>query len=145
MNDHLNILSLLSPKDVAEISAIPSEAVCGQFVSEDTSPESFRVNPVFVHFMHSVIENKGIGLPSLLEVARNQVDGYVYIIDFRTPDGIMGNVPIEDVVGAFQVTNGEIVANSYQPNEDYKVFTDNGLVKLPDELQHILIEELKKL
>jgi hypothetical protein len=135
----------LTPQDVDEIGGLPSEAVCGQFDSDVLSPEHFLVNPVFVDFMHLFISTKGIELPSLMIAAKQQKDGYLYIIDFRTPDGIMGNVPTEDIIGAFQVKNGIIVKDSYWRNNLHKIYTKNGLVKLPSDLNIQFIDALKKI
>jgi hypothetical protein len=141
----MNVLSLLTPKDVDEIGGLPSEAVCGQFNSDDMSPENFRVNPVFVDFMHSIIGTKGIELASLKQAAQKQAKGYLYVIDFRTPDGIFGNVPPEDIIGAFQVDNAVVVKDSYKRNDKYEIFTKNGLLKLSSDMHDLLIQELKRL
>lgn len=53
----------------------------------------------FADNMHWVIENKGGELTSLKEAAKHQKEGYLYVIDFRTPQGIIGNVPSEDIAG----------------------------------------------
>ena len=140
----MNVISILTLKDVDQIGGLPSEAVCGRFDSGNLSPEHFRVNPVFVDFMHACIRTKGIELPSLTNAAKQQKNGYLYVIDFRTPDGIMGNVPPEDIVGAFQVENGVIIKNSYWRNDVHKIYTKNGLVKLPKDIHKLLIDELKK-
>ena len=141
----MNVISLLTPEDVDEIGGLPVAAICGEFSNADILPENFQENPVFTDFMHAIIETKGIELPSLAEAAKNQVKGYLYVIDFRTPDGIFGNVPTEDIIGAFQVENGIVVKDSYERNNYYKVFTKNGLVKLSTDLMDLLMLELKKL
>ena len=140
----MKLLCLLTPEEVQKIGRLPLKAICGEFESDEWLPEFFKVNPVFVDFMHSIIGTKGSSLSSLSEAARHQKEGYLYIIDFRTSEGIMGNVPDEDIVGAFKVENGKVVENSYQRNDLYKVFTKNGLVKLPPPLAELLIEELKR-
>lgn len=141
----MNILSLLTPEEVNKAGGLSSVVVCGMFEGEETKPEFFRENKFFVDFMHSIIETKGKELPSLNEVAKRQKNGYLYIIDFRTPEGIMGNVPPEDIIGAFKVENGEIVQNSYQRIIAHKIFTKNGLVKLPPGLNELFLEELRKI
>ena len=139
-----NVLSLLTPEEVEKIGGLPVKAICGEFEGDELLPEFFRVNPAFVDFMHSVIGTKGSGVLSLTEAAKNQKEGYLYVIDFRTPKGILGNVPSEDIIGAFKVENGKVIENSYQRNESHKIYTKNGLVKLPPGLYELLIEELKK-
>src|SRR5215471_14730430 len=60
-----------------------------------------------------------------------------------TPEGPMGRVPPEDIVGAFAVKGGQLCA--YQPNDKHLVFSKNGLVQLPPSLAEIHVRELKRL
>jgi hypothetical protein len=140
----MKILSLLTPDEVQKAGGLSSKAICGKFESEETEPEFFKENKEFADFMHLVIGNKGGELTSLKEAAKHQKEGYLYILDFRTPQGITGNVPSEDIIGAFKIENEQVVKNSYQRNFAHKIYTKNGLVKLPPGLYELLIEELKK-
>ncbi|MEO5890525.1 MAG: hypothetical protein ABIQ31_09745 [Ferruginibacter sp.] len=141
----MNILSLLTPEEVSKAGKLSPEVICGMFESKEPDPAFFRENKIFVDFMHYIIETKGNELPSLNEAAKDQKNGYLYLVDFRTPEGIMGNVPPEDIIGAFTVENGEIVQNSYQQNTAHKIYTKNGLVKLPPGLHELFIEALIKI
>jgi len=143
-NDDLTMVSLLSPKQVKKKGNLPSKAICGKFENGIKSPEYFIENKDFVEFMHSTICNSVSSIVSLNEAARQQNEGFLYIIDFRTADGIMGDVPPEDIIGAFSVKNGMLVENSYQKNDQHKIYTKNGLVKLPPEIENLIIEELLK-
>ena len=51
----------------------------------------------------------------------------------------------EDILGAFEIKNGQILANSYQPNDNYLIFGKNGLFQLPDSLNQALINALEAL
>jgi hypothetical protein len=64
------------------------------------------------------------------------------VIDLRTPEGPQGRVPLEDVVGGFQVEDGRLVEGSYWANEDHRVFTRNGRVRLAPSLEQALVQEL---
>ena len=50
------------------------------------SPENFVPNPEFVAFMHEVIQRRGCEVAGLQASARQQGEGWVYILDGRTPD-----------------------------------------------------------
>ena len=81
----------------------------------------------------------------LQAAAAQQVDGWVYIIDLRTPESPQGRVPPEDIIGAFEVRSGEVVPGSYQASEEHRVLTENGLVQLPSSLREAFVRELSRL
>ena len=141
---NLRILSFLSPDIMREFGQLPREAICGWFTAAGTSPDTFRVNPLFVNFMHQVIKRAGLLDPAVQAAAAEQRDGYVYVIDLRTPDGPQGQVPIEDVVGSFMVRDG-ILDGSYSPNDKHVVYSRNGLVRLAPSLQAALISAWKNI
>jgi hypothetical protein len=140
----MNIVSFLKPDEVEQLGEIPSKAVCGYFENESTDPDHFIENAAFVQYMHSMIADKGFDLPSLKAAAKKQINGYLYIIDLRTPEGVIGNVPPEDIIGAFKVENQQLVDKSYWRNGSHKILTVNGLVKLPPDMFNLVIEGLKK-
>ena len=142
--EELKIISLLPPETVFKLEKLPSIAICGTLISDKSKQEKFKVNPEFVEFMHKFIEKNTHKTESFIQEALKQQNGYIFIIDFRTPNGIMGEVPPEDIIGAFQVRAGKVVKNSYQRNPNHKIFTENGIVKLPQELNILLIEEILK-
>lgn len=112
--------------------------VIGTFMNGEKSPEHFRVSEEFKTRFYELISAHGTDLNSLKEAASEQQNGYVYLIDHRTPDGILGNVPAEDIIGAFQVKNGNLVNGSYQANQNYKFYTKDGKPQLPPELLNML-------
>ena len=140
----LKIISLLPPETVFKLEKLPSIAICGNLIPDKSKQGKFKENPEFVEFMHKFIEKNTHKTESFIQEALKQQNGYIYIIDFRTPNGIMGEVPPEDIIGAFQVKVGKVIENSYQRNTNHKVFTKNGIVKLPEELNILLIEEILK-
>jgi hypothetical protein len=75
--------------------------------------------------------------------ARQQGRGSVAIIDLRTPEGVAGNVPPEDIVGAFAVASGRL--GEYHTNPNYRAFTEHGLTRLPPNLHALHIRELMRL
>jgi hypothetical protein len=138
------VLSLLSPDEVHSLGGLPVEGIAGRFESESMSVATFRQNPAFVEFMHQVIRTAGPKDPGLQAAAQGQREGWVYIIDLRTPEGPSGRVPPEDIIGAFEVRDGRIMADSYQPNSEHGVYTEDGLVRLPPFLRRALVERLPK-
>jgi hypothetical protein len=136
--------SFLSPAEVRQLSGIPPESIPGWFEGEDESVDSFRPNPVFIEYLHEVIRSAGPEDPGLQRAAAEQGAGWVYIIDLRTPDGPQGSVPPEDIIGAFEVRSGRIVAESYQIFPAHRIFTSNGFVVLPAFLMRAFVAGLSK-
>lgn len=108
----MEILSFLSPDQIAAIGKIPELAIIGCFEVVD-GEKRFRPNRAFVEYMHEVIKRTGPSIESIQAVALRQRTGYVYVIDLRTPDGPQGRVPTEDIIGAFEIKEGKILADSY--------------------------------
>ena len=140
----VRVLSLPGP-DVAFKSGLAGPAIAGVFRSDDFTPENFVTNRAFIEVLHRVIREQGPQVGGFEQAARQQGNGSLTIIDLRTPEGPNGNVPPEDIVGAFGVTDGKASAASYSANPNYRVFTKDGLTKLPQPLHGILIAELTRL
>ena len=139
------VLSFVSPQEAESLGGIPLQAVVGEFSGDagDISVGSFRPNPGFAAFLHDANPNLEPDDPELRASARNQNDGWVYLIDLRTPEGPRGRVP-EDIVGAFQVIDGQIVPESYQPVPTHLVYTRNGMCQLPGSLTQALVQRLPR-
>ena len=92
-------LSLLLPEEVSSLGGLPGKAVAAVVEGPTPSPgiavplEAVRPNPVFVAFLHSVIRARGPSDPGLRAAAAAQRDGWVYVVDLRTPGGPQGQVP----------------------------------------------------
>jgi hypothetical protein len=140
------VLSFVSPQEAESPGGIPLQAIVGDFVGAegDRSVESFRPNPVFETFLHDTIRIWGPDDPELRASARHQSDGWVYIIDLRTPEGPLGRVPPEDIIGAFQVIGGLIVAGSYQATGTHLVYSRHGVCQLPGSLTQALVRRLPR-
>jgi len=142
------VLSIVAPEEVTSLPEMPPEAIAAVVQAPDFSEgseipvDAVRPNRTFIEFMHHVIRTRGPRDAGLLEAASRQVDGWVYVIDLRTPEGPRGGVPPEDVVGGFEVRAGKLIAESYWPNAAHQVFTTNGLVQLPASLRVAVVEEL---
>ena len=123
-----------------------SEAIIGVLLrplesGETIKPSVFARNRAFVDFMHSVIARRGPELPGMIAEAKRQGEGWVYVIDQRTPTP-QGAVPPEDIVGAFEVKDGQVVPGSYHASPNHMILSANGFFRLGSELQPCLLEEI---
>ena len=150
-DEFLHVVSVLEPEDVQALGGLPPEAIAGtiEMASKDSgagepvSVDRFRPNAAFSAFLHHVIRTYGPKDRELQAAAEQQGDGFVYIIDLRTPEGPMGDVPPEDIIGAFAVDGGQLGA--YKSNDRHLAFSKNGLVRLPPSLAEVHVRELKRL
>jgi hypothetical protein len=138
------VMTFISPEEVQALGWMPIEAIAGFLVGAPPTTETFRPNPRFIEFMHQVIRTSAPFDLDLRAAAREQKNGWVYIIDLRTPEGPQGQVPAEDIIGAFQVRNGEIIPDSYEANDRHHVFSRRGLVSLPPSLRAAFFARLPK-
>lgn len=134
----------LTPQDALSTRGIAPQEIVGQIIDPEQpgiAPDNFARNRVFVDFLHGVIARHAPDLPDLAAEAQRQNEGLVVIVDGRaeTPSGA---VPPEDVVGAFQVAGGRIVADSYRPNPNHRILNARGFFRLDPQLQRCLLEEL---
>ena len=141
-------LSMLGPDHVLQFGLAPQaiigEVVGGTVVVEAVTPETFLANRAFHDFLHWVVERHAPTTTGFAEDARQQRDGWIYIVDQRTPTP-SGRVPPEDVIGGFEVRGGHVVAHSYQPIPAHQLMTEHGLFQLGDELHRHLLAELESL
>lgn len=82
------------------------------------------------------------GLEHLRLEARLLGNGFVYLLDGRTPDP-GGRVPPEDILGAVEVQGGEMVTGSFQHNPRHRLLTSRGFFQLPQQLEAALVSKLR--
>ena len=95
--------------------------------------------PASSSFLHEFVGTQATSNEELQEAAREQGEGFVYMIDQRTPD-TDGDVPQMDIIGAFEIKDGQITADSYAPNPSHKMITEAGLVDIGDDLRDLMLE-----
>lgn len=135
-------LSLLSSEDVFSVGLAP-ETIIGEVDSPvSITPGRFRRNSAFNAILHEVIARVAPTIQEFIQEARRLEDGYVYVIDRRTPDS-EGAVPPEDILGAFQVSRGSVIATSYQKNETHHLVTDRGMFRLHPAIHAELLKQLR--
>lgn len=139
-------VSILGPDAVFE-HGLRAEAILGSLRPDATgdqriTPERFQENPAFVQYLRTLVTDHVYRVEGLRRAARQQVDGYVYLIDARTPQPD-GQVPPADIIGAVRVQAAELVAGSYQHNPNHRLLTEHGFFRLPPELESILETDLR--
>ena len=143
--DYLSCL----PHEQVFARGLAPEAILGVLLrtlgpGEPITPAVFARNRVFVDFIHGLIARRGPEQPGLVAEARRQGEGWVSVIDQRTPTP-QGAIPPEDIIGAFEVKAGQVVPGSYRPNPRHMTLSADGFVQLGAELQVCLLEELARL
>lgn len=151
-------LSFLPPEDAQRLGGLHSEAILGtiecegpppaqcgpdQFDPNKFDPDRFRPNPHFVDFLHDFLKQMCPQTPELQALAAKMRTGTIGVIDLRTPEGILGNVPLEDTVGMFAVVDGKITAQTYHPVDKYLLYSRHGIMRLPPPLDGLLISAVK--
>jgi hypothetical protein len=136
------------PPETAFATGLPAQAIVGILLepaAEGKAPavDSFAENPAFRELLNGVIGRHAPDEPAIRDEAARLGSGYVYVIDGRTPDPA-GQVPAEDVVGAFQVREGTIVRDPYLPNPRHQLLSENGFFRLSDTLHQRLLEEIAR-
>lgn len=143
--NRIKALSPLSPEQVEQIGCLRGEAIIGFINAYPVSIENFYPNRVFKDFIQKVIATEAPKDSELQAAALKQQAGWLYIIDNRVADTDREETDPEDILGVFEIKEGQIVANSYQPNENYLIFGNNGLMQLPGSLHEALIKALLSL
>ena len=134
-------LALIPPEQVHQ-SGLPTEAVLGEInaLLPTMTPDQFDPNPAFLELLHGVVRQHAPQLPDLQAQAKTAGTGEVILADQRVQD----NLQDEDIIGAFKVSRGEIVADSYQPNPAYRLLSDKGPLQLPEALEQEVMAIVKR-
>lgn len=143
----------LLPEDVVADCGLPAPLIVGVIDNpegadvplEEIVSRSLKVNTEFKRTLHGFCAEVLSKMPQLESQASAQGNGWVYITDQRTPDP-EGEVPPQDIVGAFEINNGKIV--SYQANQKYEVNSVNGFTNfgssINSEFESYMIEIAKR-
>ena len=136
-------LSPLSPDQVGS-NGLPTEAVLGEISAAlpSMTPDQFEQNEAFVAVLHDIIRTHAASVQGLTQQAASLGRGELPIIDLRTD---VHTVAPEDILGSFDVTRGEIQAERYRPNDQYRVLTEKGPTQLDPVLETYLLEHLTTL
>jgi hypothetical protein len=127
-------------RSIEPVEIVGQFRVTGEDV--DRSVESFARGKEFTDFLHESIARNGPSLPGLVAAAEKEREGYVYIIDGRTPTP-QGRVPNEDIIGAFQIREGKVSFDTYQRFEPHRLYTERGFFQLDQLLAQLVLEDLE--
>ena len=101
-------------------------------------PENFSPNSVFVDFLHRFVAENASRNENLLAAAKSGQHENLFILDQRTATP-QGDVPPEDIVGAFVVESGTISPATYRANrENHRILSDRGFFNLGYEMMRAL-------
>ena len=140
----LRNLASIVPPEVVSARGLSDREIVGEVLERPETgaaldPDAFVQNPKFVELIHSVVARHGFDQEAGRAEARRIGRGSVAVIDQRTPTP-EGDVPTEDIIGAFEVRDGELVQDGYRPNPAYRLFTSRGFFQLGAALAPLLEE-----
>ncbi len=143
-----DLVTIVPPEQATRQGGLIPEAIVGRLShllgkDDQITSENFARNTVFVDFLHHVIAHHAPNQPPLRAEAQQQGSGWIYIIDQRTPTP-EGEVPPEDIIGAFEVVDGHVVPESYRGSPQHRVLSAHGFFQLGRELHWCLMRELAK-
>jgi hypothetical protein len=136
----------LVPPETAFSHGLVPESIVGVLLrplgpGEPITPAVFARNRVFVNFLHAVIARHGPDQADCQAEAARLGEGWVYIIDGRTPTP-GGPVPPEDIFGAFEVKAGKLLPGSYRASHKHMILSPRGFFRLDEGLRQCLLREL---
>jgi hypothetical protein len=138
------ILHLLSPLGKEELGKLTSrsELFLGRLIDpeKEITPENISYNADFLVVLHQIVRDLMVNDPDVIAEANNQPNGFVFIVDRRSPEG--EEVEKEDVIGIFLVNENKTDTSRYRPNPDYKLISKRGVAKFPDEVEMELMKVL---
>jgi len=76
----------------------------------------------------------------LMKSARQQKNGFIYIVDQRTKE--QNQTEAKDILGSFEVADGQLNSDSFQFNPNYQIISIDGLFRLPDNFEKALLNEI---
>ena len=119
------LLSIINP-EVDKEAKLSAKSIIG-FVVDDSKPISFenvKFNPTFIDHFHKIIILFAQFNDGIIDLVEQQQNGFIYIKDQRSKAET--ETLQEDIIGSFEVKNGELVHDSYLPNSTYKFISDKA-------------------
>ncbi len=125
-----HLISLIQ-SDIVFEKGLEGKSVIGYLKDPtlEVSKDNIIYNQNFVEIFQASIESAAMQSSELAKSAKQQQNGYIYIIDQRAIN--KGDTKQYDILGAFLVENGQITLNSFQTNPNYEIISCDGLFKLP--------------
>ncbi len=143
-----NEIHLISPFTKEELKSVQSrsELFIGQLNEPEIGvvPGNISYNKDFLVHMHALVRDIMVNDPQVIARAEEQPNGFVFIIDRRSPaatDVSQEHVDKEDIIGIFLCNEFKTDVGKYRPNPDYLLVTEKGVAQFPEQVEL----ELKKL
>lgn len=135
------VLSVADPEDAFNKGLI-SRGIIGYLKQKDKEvhPENITYNADFVELFQKAIKTAALNSDDLMKSARQQKNGFIYIVDQRTKD--QNETKAMDILGSFEVTEGQLNSDSFQFNPNYQIISIEGLFRLPDNFEKALLNEI---
>ncbi len=132
-----HLLSLFDGQALAELKN--NKAIVG-ILKNSNQPiihDNIIYNPEFVDFFHKTMLAFAEFTAGTNPISSS---GFMYVVDERstTPD-----MPAQkDIIGSFEVQAGILLKDTYLPNKNYQFISDEGLFKLPAQIERVLFMAL---
>jgi|GEM_PF-1723372 len=141
-------LHLLSPftKDELQKSSSRSELFIGTLieVQKGIVPGNIAYNKDFLVHVHALIRDEMVNHEDVIAQAKEQPNGFVFIIDRRSPVALVGSesshVDKEDIIGLFLCNDQTTSREKYRPNPDYVLISDKGVAQFPEVIESKIAE-----
>jgi hypothetical protein len=135
------VLSLL-PAEAGLKNSSGNTAIVGFLTTEKLDFNNFTENKAFKERVQQLMAEHLPTHPDFLNEGKRVGTGYAYVLDKRTKKP-RGDVPFRDVIGAMDFNEGILIPDSYTPNVNYKLFTQDGLFQLPYGIEEKLAAEFR--
>lgn len=149
LNNGKHELHLLSPFSKDELQNVQSrsELFIGHLIEPSIGvvPGNISYNKDFLVHLHSLVRDVMVNDPDVIEKAKEQSNGFVFIIDRRSRASASvneGNVDKEDIIGIFLCNDFKTDESKYRPNPDYMLISSKGISLLPIAIEEKLIDLL---
>ena len=141
INERELFLVTLASKKKVELEGLISNLILGSlpFIPNKESEihQIFQENKEFRSTLTSFINTVLTRQDELINQAKAQGTGWIYLIDQRTPTP-QGETPPEDIIGGFQIENGESL--KFTPNTKHTLISRSGVFDLGNSANKLLLQ-----
>ena len=140
-----NELHLVSPFTKEELKGVQSrsELFIGHLLDPSIGvvPGNIAYNKDFLVHLHSLVRELMVNDPEVIARAQEQPNGFVFIVDRRSPATEHGQgeqVDKEDIIGIFVCHERATDVSRYRPNPDYLLISAKGPGQFPEPVEAAL-------
>jgi hypothetical protein len=140
-----NEIHLISPFTTAELRTKQStpHLFAGSLISPELGliPGNIAYNKEFLIHLHSLVRDHMHDDAQVKARAAEQQNGFVFIIDRRSPAAEMNSadqVDKEDIIGIFLCNEYATSPEKYRPNPDYLLVSSKGPGIFPEKVENAL-------